>query len=50
MNEFILDRYDTGLLGDGGGGDVEWWHKGNAYTAEELNIAAFVAYRDAGTI
>lgn len=21
----ILDRYDTGLLGDGGGGDVNWW-------------------------
>ena len=21
----MIDRYDTGLLGDGGGGNVEWW-------------------------
>lgn len=21
-----LPAYDAGLLGDGGGGDVEWWH------------------------
>ena len=21
----MIKRYDAGLLGDGGGGDVEWW-------------------------
>lgn len=32
----VLDRYDTGLLGDGGGGDVEWWQD---YIRAELERA-----------
>lgn len=31
-----LDRYDAGLLGDGGGGDVEWWQD---YLRSELERA-----------
>lgn len=31
-----LDRYDTGLLGDGGGGDVAWWQD---YIRAELDRA-----------
>jgi hypothetical protein len=31
-----LDRYDAGLLGDGGGGDVDWWHD---YIRAELERA-----------
>jgi hypothetical protein len=30
------DRYDAGLLGDGGGGDVEWWQ---SYIRAELDRA-----------
>ncbi|MCY1741200.1 hypothetical protein [Ensifer sp. SL37] len=31
-----LDAYDAGLLGDGGGGDVSWWHD---YIRSELDRA-----------
>ncbi len=31
-----LDAYDTGLLGDGGGGDVDWWQN---YIRHELERA-----------
>lgn len=31
-----LDRYDAGLLGDGGGGDVGWWQD---YIRTELDRA-----------
>lgn len=33
---FSLDAYDAGLLGDGGGGDVSWWHD---YIRSELDRA-----------
>lgn len=32
----ILDTYDAGLLGDGGGGDVDWWQN---YLRAELAAA-----------
>lgn len=31
-----IDRYDAGLLGDGGGGNVEWWQD---YLRAELERA-----------
>jgi hypothetical protein len=34
--EIALDCYDAGLLGDGGGGNVEWWQD---YIRAELNRA-----------
>lgn len=32
----VLDAYDAGLLGDGGGGDVDWWQD---YIRAELQRA-----------
>ena len=32
----MIDRYDAGLLGDGGSGDVDWWHD---YIRSELDRA-----------
>jgi len=34
--EVILEAYDTGLLGDGGGGNIEWWQN---YIRHELERA-----------